>query len=749
MNSILTELKRRNVLKIGIAYLAVGWLLISIGDILLPLLDMPDWVFKILALVIAIGLPIVAIFAWLFELTPEGVKLEKDIDRSQSITTQTGRKLDYIVIAMLIAALSVSVYLNFWGEGGVGIVASQPDYRKSIAVLPFSNRSTDPENALFADGIHDDLLTNLAHIGALKVISRTSVMKYRDTTKNLRQIGEELNVATVLEGAVQRVANNVRINVQLIDAKTDEHLWANSYDRELTTQNIFKIQSEISKDISSELQATLTPIEQSRLEIIPTDNLAAYNLYRAGRHNVEERRLETLELARTQFEQAIELDPNYSQAYSGLADSILLLRINHNALPVEEAYPLVQQALDRALALDLENADAYASLGLLKLDMWGMTRTGPEIDEAESAFQKAIELNPNHARAVMWYASMQGAQQKLDEAISLYHRSLELDPLARIPYSNLPGLYAQQGHNQKALDEWLEAARLHPTWPVPFQNIAAHLQRLGRIDESIAWADKANELDTDPLAGGISIVSYLVFGEKDKSIEYIDAIPENHPLHEIAVIFKLFVNGDYAGVIAVMESLIVEGANPPQFALDIVSDAALLIDDLDTARKFVVLQQPVLADDPIGNVDQFNAHNLIKLAYIARLEGDPTFADELLEAALPVVESVPRLGVAGHGIRDVQILALMGRSEEALARLREAIDAGFCCASIYDNWSLDTDPYLAAIRDDPKYLAMVEEIKIKLDEMHESTLRAEASGDWDQLRSLAQTEPVNPAAVRN
>lgn len=749
MSSFLAELRRRNVLKIALAYLAAGWLLISIGDVFFPLLNAPDWVLKIFLLVVALGLPAAAVLAWVFELTPEGVKLEKDVDRSQSVTSQTSRRLNYIVVAILIAALSVSVYLNVSENHLQEVSGNNIDARRSIAVLPFSSRSTDPDNALFADGIHDDLLTNLAHIAALKVISRTSVMNYRDTTKNLRQVGEELDVATVLEGAVQRVGNTVRINVQLIDANTDEHLWANSYDRELTTKNIFAIQSEIAKNISLALKATLSPVEQNRLAMIPTENLQAYNLYRSGRHNLEERRLETLGLARTQFEQAIELDPDYSQAYSGLADSLLLLRINHAAIPVEEAYPLAAQAIDKALALDPENADAYASLGLLKLDMWGWTRSGPEIEEAERAFQKAIDLKPNHARAIMWYASMKGAQEKFDEAIALYHRSLELDPLARIPYTNLPILYAAKGYNQKALDQLLNAARLHPSWPNAYQNVAVHLQRLGRIDESIAWAIKANELDTDPLAGGVLIGSYLAIGESEKALEYVNDIPASHPLYEIGAIFRLIVNGDLSDAIQAMETSMAEGANPPGPVLDMISDIALLIDDLDTARKFLLLQQPGLENNPLASIDRTNVHNVIKLAYLALRSGDEAYAERLLLAALDYVERGPRLGIAGHGLMDVQILALLNRPDEALARLRDAVDAGLRSQRFFDNWSLGLDPYLTSIRDNPIFKGVIEELRVEIDEMRIRILQTEATGNWEQLRSLAQSQPVNPAAISN
>ncbi len=747
MNSFLTELRRRNVLKVAFGYLAAGWLLISIGDIFFPLMNAPEWVFKVFLLVVALGLPAVVILAWIFEVTPEGVKLEKDVDRSQSITSKTSHRLNYIVVAILIAALSVSVYLNVSEERLQPVASVDVDARRSIAVLPFSSRSTDPDNALFADGIHDDLLTNLAHIAALKVISRTSVMRYRGSEKNLRQIGEELNVATVLQGAVQRVGDAVRINVQLIDANTDEHLWANSYDREMTTENIFAIQSEIAQNISVALKATLSPVEQNRLAMIPTENMQAYNLYRSGRHNLEERRLETLRLARTQFEQAIELDPDYSQAYSGLADSIMLLRINHAAVPIEEAYPLATKAIETALSLDPENADAYASLGLLKLDEWGATRSGPEIDEAEQAFEKAIELNPNHARAIMWYASMKGSQEKYDEAIALYHRSLELDPLARIPYTNLPILYAAKGYNQKALDQLLNAAKLHPSWPNPYQNVAVHLQRLGRIDESIAWAIKANELNTDPLAAGVLIGNYMAIGESEKALEYLNGIPPSHPLYEMAAIFRMIIDEDITGAIRVMDTALAEGANVPGFLFDLISDLALLIDDIGSARKYLLLQQPELENDPLANIDQANVQNVVKLGYLALLDGDVEFAEELLLPALEYVERNPRLGIAGHGLMDVQIFALLNRPDEALARLRDSVDAGLTSQLFFDNWPLELDPYLISIRDNPIFSDILEELKVKIDAMRFRVLQAEASGNWDQLRALAETQPVNPAAI--
>jgi len=226
MTSFFAELKRRNVLRVAAAYAVVAWIIIEAGSVLLPTFGASESAFQLYVLIVLVGFLASLVLAWVFEMTPEGVKLEKNVDRSESVTARTGRTMDFAIIGLLIIALGISVTLNVTGMRDSDLTPAATVNRLSIAVLPFTSRSTDPENELFADGIHDDLVTRLANIGALKVISRTSVMEYRNTTKNLRQIALELGVGTVLEGAVQRVGDNVRINAQLIDAVTDEHLWA-------------------------------------------------------------------------------------------------------------------------------------------------------------------------------------------------------------------------------------------------------------------------------------------------------------------------------------------------------------------------------------------------------------------------------------------------------------------------------------------------------------------------------------------
>ena len=293
MISFVEELKQRNVLRVAAAYALVAWILIEAGSVLLPLFGAPDWLFKAYVVAVMGGFVVALTIAWAYEMTPDGVKLEKNVDR-RTYRPTSPRRLNIAIIALLAIALTVSIFFNVTEIGQQRQAASPSPDRLSIAVLPFTSRSSDSENQFFTDGIHDDLLTRLSDIESLRVISRTSVLEYRDTTKNIAQIGEELGVATIVEGAVQRFGNQVRITVQLIDARMDEHIWSHSYDREMTMANLFDIQSEISSQIASSLRAALTPEEQTRLTSVPTTNLEAYTLYAAGRNNLTLRRFESL-----------------------------------------------------------------------------------------------------------------------------------------------------------------------------------------------------------------------------------------------------------------------------------------------------------------------------------------------------------------------------------------------------------------------------------------------------------------------
>lgn len=740
MTSFFHELRRRNVLRVAAAYALVAWIIIEAGSVLLPTFGASDTIFQVYVVVVLLGFLLSLVFAWIFEITPEGVKLDKDVDRSLPDANDKKGLTNYAIIGLLVVALGVSITFNLTNVRGTdGLSAAEIMMnRQSIAVLPFTSRSADPNNALFADGVHDDLLTKLANMGSLKVISRTSVMEYRDTTKNLRQIGSELDVDTLLEGTVQRVGDNVRINVQLIDAESDEHLWARIYDRQLTIDSLFAVQSEVSAEIANALHTTLIPDAQLAVVDVPTKNLRAYSLYTSGRDNLYLRRLEALQAARTQFEEAISLDPEYAESYVALAECLILLSINHQAIPQEEAFVLAQEYIDKGLELDPELSDAYATLGLLNTSAWIPTRIGTENLDAEVAFEQALALNPNNARAYMWFANLRDAEQRPDEAIGYYHRSMQLDPLGRIPYNNLPTLYAQRGENEYAIRLWLDAINIHPDWPSPYQLLTAHLAGMGRLDETLAWQRLTWEKTTIPeRLGNLGIGVYIEFGDLDRARALLSEIPEDHAVAPFVGGFKLVLDGDYGAASEFFETVIESGEQVPIFAYRVASDTALLGGELDLSRRYMFIQNPVLQLDAEFEIDRFTVRDVVKLAYILREEGDVERSRELLNAALPIVQSLPMLGLYGQGVREAQVYALLGQVEDAFDALNAAIDAGFRSSIVSDQWPLNVDPYFADIRDDERYQSIIDRLAQLNTDMYENVLEAENSGNWQALTDLA------------
>jgi TolB-like protein/tetratricopeptide (TPR) repeat protein len=733
MRNFVSELRRRNVLRVATAYALSAWIIIEAGSVLLPTFGASERVFQGYVIVVIAGFIVAVILAWIYQVTPEGVKLDRDADPAAPIDRRSRQRMNYAIIALLVVALTVSLTFNVSNiEPG--------ETTASIAVLPFASRSENPDNRLFADGIHDDLLTRLANIKALKVISRTSVMEYRDTTRNVREIGEELGVESLLEGTVQRIGDSVRINLQLIDARTDEHIWAETYDHQLTMENIFAVQTEISASVADALRATLTPDERVRMASVPTSDLRAYRLYKEGKDNLYQRHLATLRTARRQFEEAIALDPGYADAHAGLAESIMLLTINHQDIPEPEAMRLAQASIDRALELDSNQADAYAVLGLMKATLWAQSRLGPDNVEAEAAFRRAIVLNPNHPSAYMWFASLRDSEERLGEAIELYQQAMELDPLARIPYLNLPMVYAKRGEHGAALRLWMEATRIHSDWPMVYQYVATHLWGLGRLDEAYAWYARATELGAGPGLGGNVDIGILVdFGDLAGAKERLDRFSEAQPAYPFAQGLKHLIDADYAAAAETFSRIIEEQLLPAKYVYDTASNSALLAGDLETAKKYALEANPTLGGDTVSRVNRASAMNAVKLAYIYQREGRERQAFRLLTETLDAIRELPRLGTYGFGIRDVQAYALLGRREDAITAFREAIDAGFRGSIAFDGWPIAIDPYLESIRGDARFVEMLDELESYVTIMRDRVTEAEAAGRLDELREWAET----------
>ena len=728
MASVWGELKRRNVVKVAVAYAIVGWLLIEVASVLLPTFQAPEWVMRVFSFFILMGFPIALILSWAYELTPEGIKTTKSVEPADSITKVTGRKLDFAIIGALVLALGFVVYNYVLDEPpSSGVVG---EIRRSIAVLPFDNRSNDENDAFFVDGIHDDILTQLAKISSLKVISRTSVMIYRDTTKNMKTIGEELGVATLLEGGVQRAGDRVRISVQLIDTNTDEHLWAESYNRELTAANIFEIQEQMATEIAAALRATLSPKEQERLKIVPTENMAAMETYFRGKQHMEKRGSENLTMAVNDFQQAIALDPNFALAYVGLADAHTVQNV-YDGLSWDERGEIIEDFINQALALDDELGEAYTSLGNLKyrtLDWAG----------AEPYFKRALELSPNYAVAYQRYGNLMRVQRRFDEALTLYRNGIELDPHSVIINRNMGISLSGLGRFDEVLAQFEKVIEVAPTSPLGYRLKGIYYWWVeGRLDEAVRWYRQATNIDLNtPLFNSDHALLLLDLGDDSQAECWAnhtrEVAPDSYRSY-FPMMFHNLYRGDETQAVEYANKVLTSSA--PLFryvrtrALAVLRNHDLGLGNVAAARDRYARNYPEYLGEARLKIDYRNLRAAIDLAKVLQETGEQVRADGLLNGALAYVQNTPRLGWFGYGFSDVAIYALQGETEKALNALRQAIDAGW---RRYWRYTLEIDPNLDSIRNEPAFQAMVEEV------------RADVAS---QLARVREMEPIGKICV--
>ncbi|MGI8481640.1 MAG: hypothetical protein ACR2MF_06200 [Chthoniobacterales bacterium] len=412
------ELKRRNVYKVAVAYAVVAWLLIQVTAQIFPFFDIPNWGVRLIVLIVVIGFPVALVLAWAFELTPEGLKRTGDVSPEESITRVTGRKLDFLIIAVLLVVIGLLVFVRH-GTRPVASDAAAPE--KSIAVLPLENLSEEKENAFFADGIQDDILTSLAKIRDLKVISRTSVMSYRgNVTRNLREIGRALGVANVLEGSVRREGVRVLVNVQLIDARNDHHLWAEHYDRTLV--DVLTLQGELASEIATALRAKLSPDEKARVEARPTDNADAYVFYlRAREYQTRQSALlSDLQTAEALYEQALQLDAKFALAHARLSETVS--RIHHWFEPTDARKSKARREAEESLRLRADLGEGRVALALCFY--WG----AGDYENALREFAIARQALPNNAAIELYTASIRRRQGYWSEARAGFQSAQKLDP---------------------------------------------------------------------------------------------------------------------------------------------------------------------------------------------------------------------------------------------------------------------------------------------------------------------------------
>lgn len=676
--SIIQELRRRKVFRVAAAYIVVAWLMLQIVDVVAPMLELPGWVGKLVLLLLIVGLPIAIFFAWAFELTPEGIRRDAGSD-AIPLTSASNRAPP----------------------------AATAHDGKSIAVLPFENLTRDTVNEPFAVGVHDDLITQISKIGSIKTISRTSVMQYRRTIKTIPQIAAELGVATILEGGIQKAGDRVRVNVQLIDAASDHHLWSESYDRQLTAENIFAIQEEIATSVAEALHATLSPEQKNRLASVPTRNMAALEEYFAGRQNVANRTVHMLEKGAAHFERAIELDADFALAYVGLADAVVLQNV-YGSLPEHEMLARVEPLLDKALALDENLGEAYASLG-------GMNYHIRNYEAAEAAYQRALELNPNYALTYLWYGSLLiDGFDRVMESFAMTSKAAELDPMSCTININLGIVHDVLGDFDAAMLQYNRVAEIDPGYAIVYPHIGfVHWEAHGDLVTAFPWFMKA--IDVSPASPNYPAylgLLYLDLGDDERAGHWIEkAIELGSTTYRPNVAKALLAlhRGDH-------HSNASHAAKAMEFKPNVwwgwAALAQLRNDDLranraEQARARYESAFPALADIEKLQVNRTNFRVAIDYALVMANCGHAQQANALLDRCMRFIQTIPRMGQEGYWISDAAIHCLRGDGTAALTSLQNAVGQGWRASWWY---FLKHDPNFAVVREEAAFQALVDEL---------------------------------------
>ncbi|WP_295679673.1 tetratricopeptide repeat protein [uncultured Nevskia sp.] len=636
-NSFLRELQRRNVHRAAMFYAAAAWLLVQVATQVFPFFDIPNSTVRIVVIAVVIGFPFAMLFSWFYEWTPQGIKLESEIDRSESVTRQTGKTLDRWIIAVLSLAVIVLLANTFVLRDATNPAADRNSgsYDKSIAVLPFDNLSRDPDNAYFATGIQDEILTRLSKISALKVISRTSTMRIASKPENLPELARLLGVSAILEGSVQKAGDTVHINVQLIRAATDEHLWAESYNRKL--DDVFAVQGEVAQAVADALSATLTGAERQLVAAKPTTNAKAYEFYLRGL--AMEGRFTSLgneiSARAAAYQSAVDLDPQFAVAWARLAAAHTELYFNEQRTP--QLLKKIEYALDQATRLAPQTSETWEALGLYRYYVLG------DYDAAFAAYAKARETRPSDGSLVYPQGNIRRRQGRWEEALALQTRAAELDPLST--------------------NTWI--------------NIGITLRGLRRYDEAQAALDRglaAAPGDTELLTQ--KIFTYLASGQLDAADRLFAQLPPGPlPFILAGARYQTFLlKRDYAGGIALVQQVLQHREAFQPWELAQIDCGLGELERYAGAREAGLKHLTECRDQFVAILDSGDSTpwNYPPLSRAAALLGDRAAAARYAELG---VKTLANDAIGNPIAAEAQALVLLqaGDKAQAIARLRDAL----------------------------------------------------------------------------
>ena len=536
MASIWAELKRRNVVKVAVAYAVVGWLLIEVASVLMPTFQAPEWVMRVFSFAIIAGFPLAVVLAWAFDITPEGIKSASTAQASESNAKGTGRKLEFAIIGALVLTLGFVVYNYVLEDEPVdAIEVTASVLPNSVAVLPLENLSPDPDDAYFAAGMHEEILNHLAKLRNLNVISRTSVIRYADSDLSVPEIADELNVETVMEGSVRYANDRVLVTIQLIDPESDVHLWSESYNRDLS--DVFAIQADIAMNVANSLEAEFSLAEQESIEAVPTDSPQAYALYL--RATTGARFLTSMD----NLDQAIELDPEFALAYATKAYWHAESLEGAFANPAEAAalMPVVRENAERALALDPTIGIAHSALA-------NLNNVSGNLAEAEAAYASALEVSPNDPHVMALYSRFKRYIGEYDDAIRLSERSVTLGPNDQFPNTQLAFNYWYAHDYAEAVAAFQRGVELDAASGTSHAGLGFTEVSRGNYDEALRELQIAEQLQISSLRFAQYAFAYGQMGRTEDAARFFSMLQDfsrEEPVAEATWAMAYFAIADY------------------------------------------------------------------------------------------------------------------------------------------------------------------------------------------------------------
>lgn len=684
MSTLFQEFKRRNVIRVAVAYAVMSWLVLQVADMAVPALHLPEWVNSLIFLLLVLGFVPVLVFAWAFELTPEGIKLQKEVDRDRSITRETGKKLNHITLAALALVVVFVIGERFlFPPASAPVEQSLASSDVSIAVLPFTDMSPNRDQDYFSDGISEEILNGLAKLKTMKVAGRTSSFAFKGRNEDLREIGSALGVQHVLEGSVRKDGDQLRITAQLIKVSDGFHLWSETYDREL--QDVFAVQDEISAAIVKALRGNLLGDEAPVLQTHEV-GIAVYEKYLAARKKIVTRSNMNLLEARAILEEIIAIEPDFPPALSSLAETLMLLRgdsfFAYGDLDPQEARRLATALLDHAIEIDPNFADAFAVRGL-------MLDSDRKWDEAEIALLRAVELNPSLSNAWTWLGNTAAAQNRIDESIGYYAEATAIDPLWLVPNSNLARQYSDLGRIDDARTI-IDRLRPFHQDSANFHSTDGELKRgAGQLADALRAYRTAYALAPDtPSISSQTAFTLMRLQEFEEALEIVP--PQFSIMHT-------YVSREWDDKLAELRDQLDQD---PLIMIALFSflNGSNYVGDFESVADFYdehIKSPPAILATGASDL-------LVKFAPAMDALGRHDDRDDLLAAYEATLNDRAEQGVVSADLDEdwATYFAMIGDYDRSLEKLQQAFDKG----SRWGRWVYNTEFYPMA--DDPRFIAL-------------------------------------------